>query len=752
MINKRLSMKAFLLKQVIIIAFLMGIAFPINAQIVINEVLASNTSTNLDDKSKNFCDWIELYNNSDREISLGNWFLSDDIEKPNKWAIPFYVSIAPNGYKLFWADGINSSNHLNFKLDIDGETIYLFNGNLELIDSIKYPQQSPDISYGRCSGSPNQWNYFHEVTPNKINPLSGNNTLDFSKKPIFSLSSGFYQKLLKLKITCTDDSEKIFYTMDGSLPTQQSKEYWEPIEIKESSVIRARTYSKDKLPSKVNTQTFIISESFTLPTISLAVDPIYLWDQNIGIYVKGVNYVDSDWKSANYFQSWERPVNVEYFDIDGNSGFNIDAGVRIHGRSTRNFAQKSLAIFAREKYGTSSITYKLFGEQSPDTMKTFLLRNGGNDWGMTMFLDGLVHTLVMAKIDIDAQLYRPAIVFLNGKYWGIHNIREKVNEYYIKNKYPGISEDFDIVEFDNMVEKPEASYGSLDEYNKMIEFINHNKLSVKENYDTVKKWIDIDELTNYLITQIYIGNGDWPQNNLKLWKDQSPLGKWRWILYDTELSFRKSDEYTEYSMIEKMFAVNSDFYKTPAWSNYLIRNLFENEEFKNEFIQRMAIYVHTVFDSDHVFHVMDSLKRNIEPEITMNHEKWGGIKHTVVPYFATAASKMEWEANIEFITRYIESRPSDLRKKTMDYFNLKDTVSFKLGVSDQRAGKISLMGYTLNNGTFDGYVFTDVPIRLVAIPNEGYKFVKWKGGDYDRECSIRIDKNKKLTAVFEKIE
>ncbi|MFC2096581.1 CotH kinase family protein, partial [Bacteroidota bacterium] len=444
--------------------------------------------------------------------------------------------------------------------------------------------------------------------------------------------------------------------------------------------------------------------------------------------------------------------NVEYFDIDRESGFNISAGVRIHGRSTRNNAQKTLAIFTREKYGYQTIPYKIYSKKSPETMNTFILRNGGNDWGITMFLDGLNHTLVIDKIDIDAQLYQPAILLLNGKYWGIHNIREKINKHYIKNKHHIDSTKIDIIETDGIAGKIVASSGNLYEYNKMIEFIENNDLSVKENYDTIKKWIDINEFINYLAIQVYICNRDWPRSNMKFWKERGESGKWRWILYDTETSYKESNILSRFDMLEHMLAENSDYYATTPWSNYLIRKLFESDEFKFEFIQRMAVYLNTVFDSDHVLYVLDSLKRNIEPEIKRHTNKWGKIRQNAIPFLLTSENQSVWEANIKFVKVFIENRPSIIRKNIVEYFNLKDTVNLKLSVSDNNAGRISLMGYTPEENNFDGYIFADIPIRMEAIPNKGYEFVKWKGADYEKKCVFSLKKNKKLTAVFQKIE
>ena len=727
-------------------------AFESKAQIVINEILASNTSCNLNVQSQNFVDWIELYNHSNTGAFIGDWYLSDEKEMPTKWKIPSDAFLGPKGLKLFWFGNKGTANYKNFKLSAEGESIYLFNKALVLVDSIAYPAQWPDVSYGRSSGALQDLVYFQEATPMKANPASGHKIVHFSDEPLFSEKAGFYEESFKLKLTVASNLEKIYYTLDGSKPNATSKIYSKPIEIKNSCVVRAIAYSPNKLPSKIIGQTFLIKEAFTLPVISLTIDPKYLWDEKMGMYVEGEKYIKDKWETANYFQDWERPVHVEYFDAEGKTGFKMKAGLKIHGRSTRNNAQKTLAIFAKKKYGSDTIPYPLFGADSPKAMNSFLLRSGGNDWGVTCFVDGLIHTLVNGKIDIDAQLYQPAIVYLNGEYWGIHNIREKINADYIKNRYPNDTSEIDIIEANgHFAGKLEATHGLMDEYHRLMAFIANNELSIFENYNEVKKWIDVDEFINYVAIQAYILNEDWPNSNHKFWKFRSASGKWRWALYDTELSFKEKHG-ASFNIFENMFNEDSEPYLTFSWSNHLIRKLFESEALRFEFIQRLAVYLNTIFEQERVLNVFDRIKGNLEPEMARNLRKWGGIQQKVMPYIETAKTLDEWNENIEFFRSFAKNRPPELRKSMMAYFDLDEPVKLKLRLEDELGGRISLMGYILENGNLDADVFPNIPIRLEAIPNEGYRFVKWKGGECERNCVITIKKSMKMTAIFKKIE
>jgi len=719
----------------------------IRSQIVINELLASNTSTNTDNLSNNYTDWIELYNNSNKNADIGNWYLSDNYKNPTKWKIPFYFQIARKGYKLFWTDNKDTLNHTNFKLNREGETIYLFNKDTVFVDSTSFTKQFPDVSYGRESDTSSVYNYFDKPTPNKPNHAKGSKSLDFSPATSFSKQAGFYKAAIKLELNTPQNTGTVYYTIDGSIPTFSSQVYTHPISIKKTTVVRARTYIKGKLPSIVSTQTYFINETASIPVISLSSTPDNFWDKKNGIYVKGVNFNPQKIKSANYFNKWERPVNLEYFDANGSLGFNIQAGIKIHGNSSRTFSQKTISVYTREKYGTPIIQHKIFDNKPNIPMKTFLLRNSGNDWGITMFLDAMAHTLVSGNIDIDVQAYKPAIVFLNGQYWGIHNIREKINKHYFKSNYNIDTKNVDIIEADIVSKKMSACSGDMKEYNKLIDFIKTHDLAVKENYEKINNIIDINEYINYYLTQIYIANRDWPNSNMKCWREKSDKGKWRWLLFDTDLSFGAVKGYYETNMINQLLGKNFDKKSHTYWNNQLFSNLCKNKEFKDEFVQRMAVYLNTVFAKKQVLQVIDSLKRNIEPEVKRNCDKWKGIEYTVSPFYITSHNPEEWQRHIDYIKVYASNRPGFVRKNFMHQFGIKDTVLIKLKINDTKGGEIKIMGYKIKESKFSCYMFSGIPVHLEAIPVKGYSFVGWKTGELEKKRSI-VPRNGSRTIYF----
>jgi len=252
----------------------------------------------------------------------------------------------------------------------------LFDRQGTLIDSITFTKQTTDISYGRKPDGNSEWYFFKVPTP-----ATANNTSQYqyssSPLPQFSLAGGFYHGSKSVILSTTSPSAIIRYTLDGSEPSELSTIYTTPLQIDSTIVIRARTFAVNSLPSATTiTQTFFINENVTLPVVSIATNPDNLWDENHGIYVKGSNFVASQEKTtANYYQDWERPINLAFYDEDGKLGFKLDAGIKIYGNYSRKLPQRSLAIYAKSKYGSSKINYQLFPDKSIKTFKTFILRN-----------------------------------------------------------------------------------------------------------------------------------------------------------------------------------------------------------------------------------------------------------------------------------------------------------------------------------------------------------------------------------------
>ena len=706
-------------------------------KLFINEFMASNSSTICSPDFQEYADWLEIYNAEDTTVELSGFYLTDDLSEPQKWQIPSDTRIRPGWSTLFWADGKDEGRHTNFNLSKSGEQIGLFANNGKLVDSIRYAEQIADISFGRYPDGNHNWVLFDLPTPATSNKNPGYSGIVHD--PQFSLSGGFYPGSQSIELTTENTDETIRYTLDGSLPNPGCSIYSSPILLNSTTVIRAQTVREGYLPGKVITHTYFINETTTLPVVSVATDPANLWDDEIGIYVEGTNGIAgycTD-KLRNWNQPWERPVSLEMYEANGNFGFKIDAGMQIGGGCTRLYPQKTLAIYARAKYGASKINYPVFADKPIDSFNNIVLRNSGQDWWRAMYRDGMMHTLVKDCMDIDWQAYKPAILFLNGEYWGIHAIREKHNEHYLASNYGIDADKIDILDGNAQVVQ-----GSAQRYKDMIAFIETHDMAVTENYNWVKTQMDINEYFNYAIAEIYFANIDWPGGNIKYWRQHGENHKWRWILFDTDLGFgAHSRGQYDSNTLANATATSATYYANPPWSTLLLRKLLENPDFKHQFIQRFASHLNITFHPQRVLKIIDSLRANIAAEIPRHIQKWE----------KSTSFNDGWNYHVEVMREFASRRPGYIIDHLIEKFGLNGSAQLSVSYNDPSMGNIFIDGVKLPGENFSGTYLKNIPIQCKAVAKRGYRFVGWQGISNSTNDSIHVilTADSSLAAMFE---
>ena len=722
-------------------------------QIYINEIQASNTKTVKSPVWAEYADWIELVNTSETDFNLGGYFLSDDLSQNNKWIIPANTIIPAKGFLVFWADNRNAELHTNFKLSREGESVGLFSPSGEVIDSITFGYQNDDISYGRLSDAILEWSLYSQPTPNQKN--STGSELGVVSDPTVSLQGGFYQGTRFVTLTNTSSLAKTYYTLDGTIPDTLSRLYSEPIKIDSTLALRVRSFTAGKLPSRILTSTYLINQPKFLPVVSLVTDPDNFFDDKIGIYVTGTNGRpgDCDQTVRNVNQDWERPVNVEFYETSGEQRLNQGAGVRIFGGCSRTrYPQKSLAIYARDIYGKGSFDYRFFSGKNITSFDTFILRSSSDDQVSTMFRDGLAHTVLSEGMDADIQAYRPAVVFLNGKYWGIHNIREKVNEHYFKGNFNVPDNNLNILERDPY-NSANTVFGSAISYNNMMNYIKSHSMANENYYSFVKTQMDVDNFINYMIGHIYLGEHDWPGNNIRFWKTNTgKYSKWRWVNYDMDQSFQNTND----DNISIATEPNGPGWPNPPWSTLLLRSLLLNPNFKNEFVQRYAFFLSTIFKSQNLIATINRLKNVIAPEIPRHITKWGGRvdpdnhEGWTNPTFNSVS---QWEANVQGMRDFAIQRPPIAILHLVKKFGLTGTNRITVSKNISGAGKLKLTGRNVPDTEFTGSFFKNIPFSVEAVPTFGYRFLYWKTGNLkisNQKIDVALVRDSTFTAYFEK--
>lgn len=552
----------------------------------------------------------------------------------------------------------------------------------------------------------------------------------------FVPASGFYMDSVQVQLL--SPGAKIYYTTDGTEPRPiAAHRYTLPITLHETTVVRTMALMTGE-ESHVFAGTFFINEpEATFPVVSVSISPHLLFDPVRGLFQKGQNSIDSIWykPGANFWSKQEVGCNFEFFETDGKTAWENETGFRLFGGMSRLSKQKSFSISARSRYGDKRIRHRVFGKKGLKKYKHLVLRNSGSDFGKSHFRDALMTHLVK-DWDLDIQQYRPAQVYINGKYWGIYNLREKLNRYFIAHHYDIDKDSIDLIEH-----RITRKNGKRVHYLQLLEFLKNNDLSAAANYTYVKSQMEVDNFMDLQIAQIYFDNQD-AGGNIRFWRPQTPDGKWRWILYDTDWGFglNESKAYRNNSLA---FHTNpkGPHWPNPPWSTLLLRKLLENRDFKTEFITRFCDYLNEDLTEEHVIASIDKFHQRLLPEMPRHLERWN-------------LRPSNWESEVEKMKTFANARPRYMRKYLQEQFELGEQRTINIQVD--HGGKIVVNNRIKERDHFTGKYFEKTPIRLLAKPDLGYRFVRWEGeGIYSESPELMLELNRPILdvhCVYEKYE
>lgn len=655
--------------------------------ILINEVCADNFNIMADEDGK-YKAYIELYNMSDHDISLDNWYLVNIAKKAKKLVLKDIV-IKPKSYQI-----ITTKEQESFSIPEGGGPICLANSGARIVDRVKLPELKVNTTFARIKDGNHEWQVM-SGTPGQSNELGTIITEEQLERPIFSKESGFYEDSFQLELFC-EGSDKICYTLDGTDPTENSLQYKGPIQIKDISntdnryasntsistafllqdnpyvlspepvdkamIVKAKAFDVFGGESEIATNTYFIGynkkENYkNIPVISVVTDPDNLFSYEKGIYTTGIQFEENPgdkealpwyWWNANYRmtgRAWERPVHIDYFDAEKNLVLSQESGIRIKGGGSRGQAQKSMNLYAREVYdGNSEFeTYFFEGDQKEDSITLF---SGGDDSLATKAKDCLIGEL-MADRDIATMQSFPCYVFLCGEYWGIYNLSENYDASYIESHYQ-VDEDNVI-----MVKNGEIEEGKKEElvlYQDLLDYVSQNDLADDNNYLEFCNRVDIQSLMDYYGCQIYIARcADWPASNYALWRSRTVSkkpyedGKWRWMLFDVN-----SDSMVIDLMHENTIARVMD-------EDVIFGAVMRNQHFRKDFARNFEELSSTVFDSDVVLKKLDEyIKVYKNPMVDYYHRYYCGLYNESLYLYHMDNLKEFYEGRKSFILRDVQ--------------------------------------------------------------------------------------------------
>lgn len=739
--------------------------------LVINEICGNNLSFYLEENGKS-SDYIELYNAGRLACKIDGLYLSDSRETLGKKEIPA-CEVPPKGYLLVPLD--DGSFSLNKE---GGETVYLSDGAGTVLDSVTMEASKTDYSWSRQTDGNPVW-VLRSCTPGTAN-IGGSRWV---QSPVLSRESGFYQDAFDLELYAQPGTE-IYYTLDGSVPTAESFLYQEPIHVYDRSsepnayrslanvvynwleyhpdetpvdkafVVRAAAVIRDGergitgISEPVTATYFIDLENYRQrAVVSLTADPEELFGTD-GIYMTGAEYdawylgnQEGDEPGQNFTQrgkEWEIAANMEYFSDALN--FSQDLGLRVHGGYIRFLPLKNFSLYARKEYGGSPVFEEnLFG----DVASHKLAIRGGLANAVCQELSG--------DRNVAVQRYIPVSVFINGEFWYHSNILEKYDQYYFSQRY-GIDRDNIIV-----VKAGEIQEGTEEDriyLQEIYGFLETHDVSVPSDYEAFGRIVDLQSYIDYMCINIYMDNMDFDNvKNVVMWRSRTAAsnlyedGRWRWALYDMDAMEWDDAGVWEYgSQAEKdTFRLMPRFTNGVSIGDQIIySHLQKNPDFRRQFVLTFMDLVNTNFRYDRAETILDAY-----PYDPVGYQGGDDGKTRPVGYYDD----------------FFRDRASYIVPCMAEWFGLSGTLeTVTLSVNDTDAGTVTLntAAPDLTEGSWSGSYYTDYPVTVTAIPNEGYEFVRWEQKavsdqtviPYEEESRVEIAVEKggvSLHAVFKKI-
>ncbi|OAV43448.1 CotH kinase family protein [Lewinella sp. 4G2] len=465
--------------------------------------------------------------------------------------------------------------------------------------------------------------------------------------------------------------------------------------------------------------------STELITLEVTIDEDRLFNPRTGWFVEGPGVHASDWKKegANFWTHDSHPADVKLIMATGRTIFSGKVDFRLFGGMSRLHPQKSFSLSCREAYGQEYVNYPLFGESAPDQFKYLVVRNGGSDWGRSYLRDVLLTGLLRdPSWELDIQASRPCRVYLNGRYWGLYHLREKINPHWLAERF-GVSDknNIDLLEGNSGVK-----HGGRRDYDQLMKFVRRNNLNDPNAFQAVRRRMDVDNFQRLQIAQIYFDNQE-AGGNLRYWRDRTdPNSRYRWILYDVDQGFGLHDPtaYTR-NTLDLLTAADGPAWPNPPWVTRLQRNLLENDGYRATFVNRMLDYLQTDFRPDAVLAAIDGHVAGVGPEIARQSERWG-------------IDEKYWPIHVERLREFARQRPAFVREHFRNKFGggPDREVTIKVG----EGGTVVLNeNISLADETYVGSYFSRIPITVEPIADPGFRFVRWEDGATEGKRTVDLN-------------
>ncbi len=598
--------------------------------LIINEVMNYNQSY-LPHNGNRYYDWIELYNNSNEDIDLSEYYLTTNTDNITKYNLP-KITLKKGEYYILMASGDSNLTttkykHTNFKIS-DVESLYITKGN-KIVDSMFIAGVPKNYSIGR-----GEYGLYYFATPTPYEK-NGTGKREISYSPSASIKPGIYNGVTSLDVKLSAHGT-IYYTLDGSKPTTNSKVYNGPISLKKTTVLKTMSLENSKYKSETKTYSYIINENHTMDVFMVSMEPGDFVNLLNNRYVLGVNKV----------------ATAELFELNGNS-FQVPCEMKMFGGNARAYGvANGFALKFKHKTGEGKLNYQIFENRDYSSFDTILLRSGttqprnGPSTTPEIFRDILATSLMDGMTSVLVQAYHPVILYVNGEYRGIYNIRERSDRFFVGNNQnvTATNDNTNIIKIDW-----EVRSGTSRGFQQLLNYLNTHNMALKTNYDYVKTLVNVQDFADFWIAETWVANYDIVNTRYYQTKDFDN-NRWHTIFFDLDNAIYNVD-FNYFT-----FSTNPNGMKG-AYSTTLLRTLLKNSEFRTLYLERLSYQLKNVWNEERVNNQIDFLYKIYKPEVERHYKRYG-------------FSPSMFDNEIKYLRNYTKNRKKYIISQAKSFFNM----------------------------------------------------------------------------------
>ena len=695
---------------------------PSAANIVINEILPCNVDVYLD-PSMNYGSCVELYNPTDRDVSIGGLYVSDTTENLQKHHLrEDYGYIPAHGYQILNFDHFEiytpwAARQIDDNLNSGGGTIIISDGT-NIIARQDYPALPSRISYARTSDGGEEWGKTGCPSIGFSNSEYGGFASDQLQPPLVDTYGKRFTDSFQLRVAFPTEAT-LRYTTDGTTPTMTNgnTSYDGVFDVNSTVCYRFRLFQDGLLPSSVVTRSYIKNNNYHFPIISVVTDPDNIYDTDRGLFQKGQYGRPGNGQSSNcnWNMDWDRPVSFEFITSDNECVVAQECDMAMCGGWSRAWTPHSFKLKAKKQYDLmNTFDYQFFTEKPFLRHKTLQIRNGGNDTSNRIKDVGIQQIVARSGMRVDYQAWQPVHVFINGSHYAVLNMREPNNKDFAYANY-GIDTD----EMDQFEISPDSGYvqkrGTREGWEQLVTLSEN--ADDPDTYEEIRKRLDIDEFINYMAVELYAGNYDWPRNNVKAFCSQDD-GKFHFVLFDLDGSLSTKTPITDFFAKENWtfnallgydyyndVNINGVKYRRQIDMVTLFKNMLQNKTFRKQFIDTYCIVGGAVFRPAMVETIINDVRNTLSEGGFVNPS---GTANSIISGFGS-------NYNLTLVNHLKNTSQMKLTGTTPQKASISANISDAI---------IELNGLNVPYGQFDGYLLS--PATLKAVAPAGYVFKGWK--------------------------